>query len=115
MTVSKKVVENAKCDLLLFVATSTPNLQQLHVVASHFSLPFPEKRKSTLGTYYDLGVVGKTNVIVVKTGIGLLGGIGMGRPKPPLQATHGGDGHRMPRHGLCVAPNKQEAAMSWYR
>lgn len=59
------------CDVLLFVATST-EADELKAVAGELDLPF-HKRKSALGSYRDLGTVGSSRVLAVRTDMGAIG------------------------------------------
>lgn len=60
-----------RCDVLLFVATST-EADQLEAAAKEWEVPF-QKKGSTLGNYRDLGKVGARRVLVVRTDMGAIG------------------------------------------
>lgn len=62
------VEEPLRCDLLIFVATSSER-NALKQAAKDRNLPF-KRRRGRLVNYYDLGQVGDTRVMAVKTEMG---------------------------------------------
>lgn len=62
--------EQLRCDVLLFVAATTEK-DQLKIAASELGIVFT-KRHGNFGTYYDLGLVGASRVMAVKTDLGPL-------------------------------------------
>jgi nucleoside phosphorylase len=62
------------CDYLLFVATSS-EVTALQAATKAAGIPW-SKQKSSVGSYFDLGTIGASRVVAVKTAIGALGHTG---------------------------------------
>src|SRR5947208_2142238 len=69
---AEAVVDDLKCDLLLFYATSSEE-KELKAAAKGMNLSFDRRRHPTLGEYYVVGKVGDFRVVAVRTEMGPLG------------------------------------------
>jgi len=59
-----------QCDILLFVVTTTEK-EQLEKAAKELNIPF-NRRQGNVSRYYDLGRIGDTNVMALRTEMGPL-------------------------------------------